>query len=54
MAMTDGEKIFLAVVAFLVLKGLLDPKDAQDKERVRRVWDDYRKPKKPKEPSLFS
>ena len=36
--MKDGEKLFLAVVLFLVLKGLLDPKDAGDRDRVRRLW----------------
>lgn len=50
MAMSDNEKLFLAVVAFLVLKGLLDSKDANDKKRVERVWDRYRKGDPEKEP----
>jgi len=36
--MSTGEKLFLAVVVFLVLKKLLDPKDAGDREKVHRVW----------------
>jgi len=43
MAMSDNEKLFLAVVAFLVLKGLLDAKDKNDRARVESVWDRYRK-----------
>lgn len=43
MAMSDGEKLFMAVVLFLVLKGLLDPKDAKDRKRVREVWDRERR-----------
>lgn len=39
MAMSDGEKLFAAVVIFLVLKGLLDPKDSKDRKRVREVWE---------------
>lgn len=54
--MSDGEKLFLAVVAFLLLKGLIDAKDAQDREKVRGIWKRYREgqpgpsggPKKPK------
>lgn len=43
--MTDGEKLFLGVVLFLVLRGLLDPKDAEDRDRVRETWDKYRRDK---------
>lgn len=52
--MSDGEKLFLAVVIFLILKGLLDPKDAEDKERVRKVWDRMKEGEKPPpEPTLW-
>ena len=51
--MSDGEKLFLAVVGLLLLKGLLDPKDAKDRERVRKTWDRYKRDKKPEELPLF-
>lgn len=42
MTMSDGEKLFMAVVIFLVLKGLLDPKDSHDRERVMKTWRKHR------------
>jgi len=49
--MSDGEKLFLGVVLFLVLKGLLDPKDANDRERVKETYRRYKGKKRPeKEP----
>jgi hypothetical protein len=51
---SDAEKLFLAVVIFLVLKGLLDPKDADDKERVRKIWDRVKHgDEEPATPSLW-
>ena len=43
MAISDGQKLFLAVVGFLVLKGLLDAEDAKDRKRVRKTWERYKK-----------
>lgn len=40
--MTTGEKLFLSVVIFLVLRKLLDPKDAGDREKVQREWKRFR------------
>ena len=49
--MSDGEKLFLGVVLFLVLKGLLDPKDAHDRKRVREAYRRHKGKKSPeKEP----
>ena len=36
--MTWDEKLFLAVVAFLLLKGLIKASEAADRDRVRHVW----------------
>jgi hypothetical protein len=40
--MTWDEQLFLAVCAFLVLRGLLRPEEASDRRRVRSVWDKLR------------
>lgn len=53
MAMSDDKKLFLAVVAFLILKGLLDAKDANDKQRVQDAWDRVKGSKKPEDLPLF-
>lgn len=53
MAMSDEKKLFLAVVAFLVLKGLLDAKDAKDKKRVKEAWDRVKGSKDAEELPLF-
>jgi len=36
--MTDGEKLLLAVAAFLILKGLLDPAEKGDRDKIRAAW----------------
>lgn len=40
--MTWDEKLFLAVCAYLLLKGLLKPSEASDRRRVRSVWEKLR------------
>jgi hypothetical protein len=40
--MTDGEKFFLAVVAFLLLKGLIDAADTRDRKTVKNVWQRFK------------
>lgn len=40
--MSDGEKFFLAVVAFLVIRGLLKASEASDQKRVREAYDRFR------------
>jgi hypothetical protein len=31
-------QVFLAVVAFLLIKGLIDAKDAHDRRKVKSIW----------------
>jgi hypothetical protein len=50
---SDGEGLFLAVLAFLLLKGLIDANDAGDRKRVEETWRRYKAPPKPPEPTLF-
>jgi len=53
MAMNDEKKLFLAVVAFLILKGLLDAKDAKDKQRVKDAWNRVKGSKDAEDLPLF-
>ncbi len=43
--MSWDEKLFLAVCAYLLLKGLLKPSEASDRRRVRSVWEKLRQGK---------
>ena len=45
--MTWDEKLFLAVCAYLLLKGLLKPSEASDRRRVRYIWDRLQQRKPP-------
>lgn len=52
--MSDGERLFLAVVAFLVIRGLLKASEANDRKRVKEVYDRLRRSETtPPQPSLF-
>lgn len=51
--MTDGEKLMLAVIAFLVIKGLIDASEAQDRDRVQAAWKRFKSSEKPRERGLF-
>ena len=50
---SDAEKVFLGVLLFLVLKGLLDPKDEDAKARVKREWLRTKGGEKPPAAPLF-
>lgn len=43
--MTWDEKLFLAVCAYLLLRGLLKPSEASDRRRVRSLWEKLRQGK---------